>query len=833
MSPEPSALPVRADRSNHPPTQTAETLVASLDAQAEDSALLETLCRAYQACLAETPEARTFFTERHLTRDGLLERFEVGYADRRLARSLPGLQTQAGQAIRQRLQRLGLYRRSGHNHYNGCLVFPIRAADGSIAELYGRKRGKHLTAGTELHLYRCLPEPRGDEPADDLPLGDPPVAQALFGQATWQPGQPLVLADSVLNALSFDSAGIESVSCTLRAGLAPALIAALLQLGPSPLLLAYRNTEAGVKAAETAEQTLTARGLPVARILLPAGQDANDVLRAEGADRLRILADAARHRSQAEDSAPVPRNVTTERRHPREQEREREQEQEPHDESPPGDITLHFDDRHWRVRGLTENTSPMRLKVNLKVTRDRLFHLHLLDLYSAVARRGFIREAASELYVPESLIKQDLGHVLARLETEQETMLRQTFLLGARSAPENDPKPMTEAEHAEAMALLTDPRLTDRISDDLDRCGMVGEEANRLLCYLACTSRLLDRPLSILIQSSSAAGKTTLMDAALRLMPPEVQHRYSAMTGQSLYYLGRGDLKHKILAIAEEEGVAEASYALKLLQSEGRLRIATAEKDQRTGRQRTGAYTVEGPVAMLLTTTSHTPDEELAGRCLVLHVNESPEQTEAIHRRQRQAFSWKAHDGVDARRIIATHHHAQRLLEPQRVIIPGAETLTFRTEEPRMRRDHAKYLSLIATITLLHQHQRNKQVLSGDASALLATTGDVHLADRLLRTCLGPSADGLLPRTRHLLDLIGAHVTHRAEREQIAREQVRLTQRELREAFGWGDFALRKHLARLVALELLLVYRTGRGNERHYQLMDDGQTDKTLRPLGG
>jgi hypothetical protein len=37
------------------------------------------------------------------------------------------------------------------------------------------------------------------------------------------------------------------------------------------------------------------------------------------------------------------------------------------------------------------------------------------------------------------------------------------------------------------------------------------------------------------------------------------------MTGQSLFYLGEGDLKHKILAIAEEEGVRQAAYALKLL----------------------------------------------------------------------------------------------------------------------------------------------------------------------------------------------------------------------------------------------------------------------------
>ena len=60
----------------------------------------------------------------------------------------------------------------------------------------------------------------------------------------------------------------------------------------------------------------------------------------------------------------------------------------------------------------------------------------------------------------------------------------------------------------------------DRILADFDRCGLVGEETNKLVCYLGCVSRLLDRPLAVMIQSSSAAGKTTLMDAALSFVPP-------------------------------------------------------------------------------------------------------------------------------------------------------------------------------------------------------------------------------------------------------------------------------------------------------------------------
>lgn len=109
------------------------------------------------------------------------------------------------------------------------------------------------------------------------------------------------------------------------------------------------------------------------------------------------------------------------------------------------------------------------------------------------------------------------------------------------------------------------------------------------------------------------------------------------MTGQSLYYLGETSLSHKILAIAEEEGIRQAAYALKLLQSDGELKIASTGKDEQSGELVTREYSVKGPVMLMLTTTASDVDEELLNRCLVLTVNESREQTQTIHAMQRHA----------------------------------------------------------------------------------------------------------------------------------------------------------------------------------------------------
>jgi hypothetical protein len=155
------------------------------------------------------------------------------------------------------------------------------------------------------------------------------------------------------------------------------------------------------------------------------------------------------------------------------------------------------------------------------------------------------------------------------------------------------------------------------------------------------------------VQSSSAAGKSSLMDAVLAFVPEEERIQYSAMTGQSLYYMGEMDLKHKVLAIVEEEGASRAAYALKLLQSEGALSIASTGKDPATGKLVTHQYRVEGPVMIFLTTTAIDLDEELLNRCLVLSVNEDREQTQAIHKLQREQQTL---EGLHPQTAAPRHH---------------------------------------------------------------------------------------------------------------------------------------------------------------------------------
>ncbi len=131
------------------------------------------------------------------------------------------------------------------------------------------------------------------------------------------------------------------------------------------------------------------------------------------------------------------------------------------------------------------------------------------------------------------------------------------------------------------------------------------------------------------------------------------------MTGQSLFYLGESDLAHKVLSHRRGGRRARAAYALKLLQSEGELSIASTGKDTASGRLVTHTYKVTGPTAIVLTTTAIDVDEELLNRCLVLTVDEDRDQTRAIHHAQRRAQTL---EGLAAR----TERDADRRRAPRR-----------------------------------------------------------------------------------------------------------------------------------------------------------------------
>lgn len=818
----PAAAKVSAGR---PARSTVAKLASPLERAGDDRELLGRVVAFYGQTLRESADALAYLERRGLRHPELLERFRLGYANRTLGYRLPAKNRQAGAVLRGRLQRLGVLRDSGHEHLSGSLVIPVLDEDGQVVQLYGRKIRSDLRPGTPAHLY--LPgRHRGVFNRDAL------VAAA---------GE-VIVCESLIDALSFWVHGHRHVTAAYGVqGFTAEHLAAFEAGGVSRVLIAFDRDDAGDTAAAKLAGRLSGEGIDCFRVVFPQGRDAN-ALATSTEDPAGALAEVLRAAAWMGDGqppvrSPVPEMPVSAAPAPAQLdpspvggeggEADGAPVSSPVPAGPAGgpavrlegeELHVGLDDRRWRVRGLARVTSFEVLRVNVLVARDderrgHVFHVDSLDLYSARARGVFCRQAAAELGLAEELVARDLGRVLMVCEERAEEVIR------AAQEPASPEVVLSDSEREQAMALLTAPDLVERVVADFSAAGVVGEQTNCLVGYLAAVSRKLDRPLAVIVQSTSAAGKSALQEAVLSMVPGEERVSFSAMTGQSLFYMGETDLAHKVLAVAEEEGAERAAYALKLLQSEGELSIASTGKDPTTGRLITHTYRVQGPVAIFLTTTAVDVDEELLNRCVVLCVDEEREQTRAIHDRQRQSETL---DGLvaDQRRrgVLKVHQDAQRLLEALAVVNPFATRLAFSDAQTRTRRDHMKYLTLIRTIALLHQHQRPRRSTTVDGRQVVyieATTEDVRLANRLAHRVLGRSLDELAPGARRLLGLIEQVVADQADREGVSRERVQFTRRELRERLAVGDTQLKVHLARLVSLELVHVQRGAHGAYRY------------------
>jgi DNA primase catalytic core len=828
-----------------------------------DQELLNQVIDFYHATLKSSPEALEYLEKRGLGSMELIEHFRLGYANRTLAYRLAPKQYKAGAEMRAALHRVGILRDSGHEHFNGSIVVPLFGGDGNdpaarpVVGAYARKLLDNLRAGTPKHLY--LPGPH----------------RSVFNREGLE-GQPeIILCEALIDALTFWAAGYRNItSCYGVNGMTEELLAALKSCGAQRVLIAFDRDEAGDRGAEVLAKRLTAEGLDCFRLLFPKGMDANAYACAvKPADKsLSVVIRSAQWLGQGVKPAVTPPAVSVIRDEapvetiaqavavenalplaacscavpelgveaksppalpePPAAAMPEPPEAEPQHQADERQVNLAFGERRYRVRGLPTQLTEA-LKVNVLVTLigasteaacaapdGGALHVDTLDLYQAKQRQVFAKSAAGELRVEEHILQRDLGRLLLKLEQVIEERAK------AAESPVVAPASMTAAQTQEALAFLRDENLIERIMADVERVGLVGEPHNALVAYLACISRKLSAPLAVLIQSTSAAGKSLLMDTVLGLVPAEDRVHYSAMTGQSLFYLGETDLKHRILAIAEEEGVRQAAYALKVLQSQGELTIASTGKDPATGMLVTQQYRVEGPVMLFLTTTAIDVDEELVNRCLVLTINESREQTRRILARQRSGRTLAGLVATsDAESIRQRHQNAQRLLRPLAVVNPYAEHLTFLDDRTRMRRDHAKYLTLIEAITLLRQHQREIKTLRQSGAVIEyieVTLEDIALANRLAHEVLGRSLDELPPQTRRVLGLIESLVTERMQHSAILRADVRFTRRELRNRCGMSDAAIRVHLERLVAMEYVRLVAGKNGQRFEYELLFDG-----------
>jgi hypothetical protein len=272
--------------------------------------------------------------------------------------------------------------------------------------------------------------------------------------------------------------------------------------------------------------------------------------------------------------------------------------------------------------------------------------------------------------------------------------------------------------------LILEPRILRRFADDLTKAGLVGEDRNGSVVFLALTTRLFARPVSVAIKGVSSGGKSFTVEIVLRFLPAEAYWSRTAMSERALAYSDE-NFRHRHLVIYEAAGMASdfGSYLIRSLLSEGRIDYELPEKTRDGMKPR--VIRKDGPTGLIVTTTATKLHPENETRVLALSVKDTPEQTTAI---MRALAREEIGESVDYEQWRAF----QKWLETgeRRVAVPFADQLAelIPPVAVRLRRDFSTLKSLIQAHALLHRERRERD----DKGRIIATIDDDYAAVREL-----------------------------------------------------------------------------------------------------
>ena len=355
---------------------------------------------------------------------------------------------------------------------------------------------------------------------------------------------------------------------------------------------------------------------------------------------------------------------------------------------------------------------------------------------------------------------------------------------------------MPEELRVKLKDILKSRDLLPWIAAGIEAVGVAGEHLLALTIYLTGTSRLLEQPLAVIVQGSSASGKSYVIERVARLFPAEAVLMATDITPNALYYLPPGELEHRFVVAGERSRHHndETTKALREMISAGQLVKVLTVSDPEGPR----AVTVQqqGPIAYAESTTAPEVFEEDANRCLVLQPDERPEQTRRILAASGRHLAGQS--SAELREQWRQEFHAvHRLLESLPVVIPFSENLAclFPTEPLEVRRTFGQVTSMVQASALLHQFQR----LRDESGRIVAQPEDYWLTQVLLQEVLArslgrKSADALKHFVKRLRDFTGEH-----------------TAKELAHAMIINERTVREHLQTLLQLGVIEQTAPSRG----------------------
>ncbi len=461
---------------------------------------------------------------------------------------------------------------------------------------------------------------------------------------------------------------------------------------------------------------------------------------------------------------------------------------------------------HITILGGIKLTGLDRLKVTLKLTitgKPSTAFRHNLDLYNSIQTEQLTEKAAEALDVSTG----ELSGILNGLTTALENYRAER--LEAMKPKQAEKKELTEAERKAAITFLKSPDLLERTKQAIAESGLIGEETNSLIAYLTYTSRKRHTPLHLMCLGASGTGKTWLQEKVSELMPEEDKLEITTLSSNAFYYFGREELKHKLLLIEDLDGAESVLYPLRELQSKRKISKTVTLKDNK-GNLKTVTLNVEGPVCVSGCTTREQLYEDNANRCILLYMDNSPEQDKKIMDYQRKLSAGRI-DQTEERRIREQIKNVQRILKPITVKNPYATFLQLPEAVFKPRRTMLLLLLFTETITYYHQYRRELKTDTETGEQYIESTiEDIEAAFSLLETTLLKKSDELNDACRNFFEKLKAYLKeHDAES---------FYGKEIRSAFRLSPSSLGRYLFELERMGYIKIVRGNRYKGFEYKV---------------
>jgi len=334
---------------------------------------------------------------------------------------------------------------------------------------------------------------------------------------------------------------------------------------------------------------------------------------------------------------------------------------------------------------------------------------------------------------------------------------------------------MSEEEQQEARKYLTSKNLIANLQKDLQHIGILGEDENALILFLAMASHKSENPFSVLCLAKSGIGKSYLLKKLSDCMPKNTFSFHTQISENALYYFDSKQIDGKTLFIEDLEWTNQMLMPLATLQTQGKL-IKTRATKNKDGMIHSTTFEVSAKLCLIACAYSEKNYEQLSLPFLCLHLNHSQTQDINVMEYQKKCKAGLINQ-TEINQIQRKLQCVLASLKPANIINPFATLINLPDDVPHPRKTLLLLLNFIDTITFFRQHQRETTTDQTTGEILIKTNPeDIELAFALLKNSLFRRADELSTTARGFYNWLKKYLTE-AKTKQFTALDIRKAKR--------------------------------------------------------